>query len=218
VGVIATAGVIGALVGALTGCAGVNEPVETPSPTATAGVPSVVISAEAITVRSRENSIDGFSYFLPAEGTIDALSSVFGEGPTVGVWEGGIESYPGVTYTWPGIEIIDSDVPTVPDEQPEYRISVTAGELNGVVLEAVDGVQVGDSAADLEAAYPDHSFRVSVNGGAERLDVWLGAINVAQPPADSETDLQRTFSVRVSAATPSGPIDTIDAPTPNFRV
>ncbi|MGY4856491.1 hypothetical protein [Cryobacterium sp. AP23] len=194
------------------------EPTETPSATPTAGVASVVISAEAITIRSRENSMDGFSYFVPTADTVDALSTVFGEAPTEGVWAGGIESYPGVTYTWPGFEIIDSDVPTVPEEQPEYRVSVTAGELNGVVLEAVDGVQVGDSAADLEAAYPDQATRVSVNGGAERLDVWLGAINVAQPPVDSETDLQRTFSVRVSAATPSGPIDTIDAPTPNFRV
>jgi hypothetical protein len=95
-GVIARVTLIGAVVcavaGAVTACtAPTVVPTQWTSTTQTARIASVVISAEAITINSRDTSVDGVSYFLPTAGTVDALSAVFGEEPTVGILEGGIE-------------------------------------------------------------------------------------------------------------------------------
>ena len=222
-GVIARVTLIGAMVcavaGAVTACtAPTVVPTQTPSATPTTRIASVVISAEAITINSRDTSVDGFSYFLPTAGTVDALTAVFGEEPTVGILDAGIESYPGVTYTWPGIEIIDSDFPSDPVYEPEYRVSVTSAELNGVLLTTVGGVQVGDSTSDLESSFPGEASRSVVNGGAERLDVMLGTIDLPQEASYPANEPQRTFSVWVSTTDPAGSVDTIAAPWPNFGI
>lgn len=192
-----------------------STPSAKPSATPNADVARVVISADAIDVTSGDTNVT-LSYFDQTESAIDALSAVFGAGPTVGVWEGGIESSPGATYTWPGLVIIDAGEPTLAPTSPEYRVSVTAAEHNGVSLETVDGVQVGDSASDLESAYPDTATRISVGGAAERLDVLLGAIVLPHSDDYPEMDGQLTFSVRVAADDPSGLVDVIAAPSPNF--
>lgn len=156
------------------------------------------------------------SYFEQTQNAIDALSHAFGAEPTVGVWEGGIESYPGATYTWPGLEIVDSEWPTLAPTSPEYRVTLTAAESHGVSLETVDGVRVGDSAADLESAYPDTATRISVGDTPERLDVLLGTIILPHADDYPTMDGQLTFSVHVAANDPSGSVDTIAAPMPNF--
>lgn len=231
---------VGVLSIGLSACAGSGEadvapastasstPSPTPSPTpevtATptalpdAGAASVVVSAEAIDVTSSDGTTWSLSYFEQTENAISALTSAFGAAPTVGVWEGGIESHPGSTYTWPGLELLDTEWPTVAPTSPEYSVTLTAAEFNGVTLETVDGVQVGDSAADLESAYPDNATRISVGGTPERLDVLLGTIVLPHSDDYPDNDGQLTFSVRVAADDPSGSVDTIGAPSPNFGV
>lgn len=230
---------VGVLSVGLSACAGSDEPgaglapttsstpSPTPSPTAAeatatptalpdAAAASVVVSAEAIDVTASNGTSWSLSYFDATENAINALSSVFGAEPAVGVWQGGIESSPGATYTWPGLEILDSEWPTLAPTLPEYRVTLTAAEYNGVSLETVDGVQMGDSAAVLESAYPDTATRISVGDTPERLDVLLGTVMLPHADDYPTMDGQLTFSVRVAAGDPSGSVDTIGAPMPNF--
>ena len=174
--------------------------------------------AETLDITSADDTSVSVSYFEPTDGAVDALSAVLGSDPAVGVWEGGIESYPGVTYTWPGVQIIDDEFPMLEPINPEFRVVLTSAECSQVTLAAVDGIQVGDSAADLEAAYPEAAARVSVDGGSERLDVYLGTVALAASAGDADSNEQRTFSVWVSAEDPSGYVDRISAPAANFGV
>jgi hypothetical protein len=102
--------------------------------------------------------------------------------------------------------------------EPEYRVSVTSAELNGVLLSTVGGVQVGDSASDLESSFPGEASRSVVKGGTERLDVMLGTIDLPQEASYPANEPQRTFSVWVSTTDPAGSVDTLAAPWPNFGI
>ena len=57
-----------------------------------------------------------------------------------------------------------------------------------------------------------------MNGGAERLDVMLGTIDLPQEASYPANEPQRTFSVWVSTTDPAGSVDTIAAPWPNFGI
>ncbi|ANP72351.1 hypothetical protein PA27867_1394 [Cryobacterium arcticum] len=218
----------------LTGCAGAADPgaggstavaatpsatrppaSETPAPAPAVTVDSLVVRSEGIDLGRTDGSSETYGYFDDTQTTIDALTVAFGSDPVVEDVVPERETGPGTTYTWPGVVITDPDTEGNAPFESEYWIAVTAASLNNVDLQTVDGIQVGDSAPALEAAYPDGATRISVGGGPERLDVNVDTVGL--PARDSVEAGELTFSVWLIAPDPSGELNEFRAPSPNFE-
>ncbi|BDZ46665.1 hypothetical protein [Naasia aerilata] len=67
----------------------------------------------------------------------------------------------GVTYDFGGLLIDDTGDDAASDNPawPAYQVVVTAPELGGHPIVTADGVQVGQSAAEVELAHPDAADR-----------------------------------------------------------
>lgn len=174
------------------------------SPVAPAMPAHVVVSASSFRVVLDDGTIgDEFGYFEPIEPVVAALTAVFGGEPVVTTYEG----IPSVDYDWSGVSI-GTDGPAQPPTSPEIIMHVTAAEVHGIGIETVDGIQVGDPVAVLEAANPSHRWQ---RGGAEELVIEVNSVPVT--PDDNE----RTFSVELRSLPSDGPVTQFAAPMKNFE-
>ena len=146
-----------------------------------------------------------FGYFEPMAPVVTELTALFGQEPAVNTYNG----TGAADYDWAGFRM-GTDGPATPPTGAEIIIFVTAPEVNGIAIETVDGISVGDPIADLEAANPNDSSRWTRDGG-EQLDVTLDSTPIT--PGETE----RMFSVTVTAFPSSGPITQFGAPMKNFE-
>ena len=230
---------VGALSGALSGCAGEVQtsagtpptasasatPTPTPTPTdaavaATTATPSdtavrvtgVVVSAETIDLTSSDDSSASLTYFDPIDSVVATLSAAFGSAPVVDAVTPTVEPGPQTTYTWPGLLIVDADWPATAPLDSNFYVTITASEINGVSLGTTDDIQVGDSALPLEAQYPN-----SASGSSwEELTVYVATVEV--PRSDTNQHDGSSISVLVDTDNPAGVITSISAPASNYGV
>ncbi|TFC85945.1 hypothetical protein [Cryobacterium sp. TMT3-29-2] len=198
------------------------DPIEAARPSTPAPVTDLLITATSLELRDASGtSLSTFDYFQPASELVAGLSTAFGSAPISERYEGGSEVPPGTGYIWsnilpadpksPGPEgdfVLMDGVPggTSPHE-PNTWVKVSSSTVKGVHISTVDGISVGDDAAEIAARYPD-----TANPQGSRLDVFVG--HVPLPPMDSLSEL--TFSVWLLAADPLGPITEFRSPSPNW--
>ena len=135
---------------------------------------------------------------------------------------GGSEVPPGTNYIWSDILLTGPESPTPWDgdfilvdgepggaspHEPNTWVKVSSSAVNGVHIRTVDGIAVGDDAAEIAAIHPDTA---RPHGG--RLDIFVGLVPL--PPLDSLTE--PAFSVWLIAADPLGPISEFRSPSPNW--
>ena len=175
------------------------------SPTARADPDYLVVSSTSIKVVLDDGTIgDEFGYFEPIQPVVAALTDVFAEEPVVTEYEGAPTS---VDYDWTGVSI-GTDGPAQSPSGAEIIMFVTAADVNGIGIETIDGIKVGDSAAPLEAA--NSSYRWQRDSG-EELVVTMNSVLI------TSGDNERMFSVQLRALPADGPITQIGAPMKNFE-
>lgn len=214
---------------ALTGCAGggtssakpsasasASASAPTPKPIASSSTPSttaggaeakpnrVVITAEGIqVVNDDETAGESFTYFEPIEDVVAGLSVLFGAPPVPTPYAG-----TSVDYNWDGFQIGTDGRGEAPFYS-ESVVKVRAATVHGLAIETVDGIQVGDPAAPLEAAHPETSHRWVLHG-VDTLTISVGVVSLA-----SGTD--RTFAVELTAQPWDGAVSYFLAPHKNFE-
>ncbi len=172
----------------------------------------VQITAERIELYNDESAlVRSFDYFQPTEEVVAGLTEVFGTAPTAENYSGAHAA--GVRHAWDGFHLMEPNHDE-PPYWPNHWVLVTAPATHGVSVHTLDGIAVGDSAPELEAAYPDTSNRVKVYDKPERLDVRVGI--VALPDPAGEPEAEKEFSVYVSADDPAATVTDFRAPAPNF--
>jgi hypothetical protein len=191
-------------------------PDETSTAAPTVAVERILVRSGGIELANSDGSTTSLNYFNPTQEALDALTIALGTAPASERYAPELEPGPGITYTWPGLVITDPDAPVEAPLYPDYWITVTAPTVSGVEVETVDGIQVGDSAPAVEAAYPDQSSRISVADGPERLDVSVDTIEL--PPTEEVASSDLTFSVWLIAPDPTTVIAEMRAPAGNFGV
>lgn len=192
------------------------SPAPTPTPTATptpdVRVTDIEVTAETIKLHNGDGVVvSTFDYFQPAEDVIAGLTAAFGASPTSAPYR--VTHAAGIKYSWDGFDLHDEEVPTEVPHSTNYWVLVAAPDVNGVSVRTVDGIAVGDSAPELEAAYPETATRVTVSE-SERLDVYVGVTEL--PPMDDSADFVPTFSVFIIAEDPEGTVTDFRAPSPNW--
>jgi len=208
------------LAATLTGCTANEPPATTPSPAGALSTPTaqadasptvradpnhLVVSSTSIQVVLDDGTLgDEFSYFEPIQPVVAALTDVFGEEPVVTEYEDAPTS---VDYDWVGVSI-GTDGPAQPPSGAEIIMFVTAPDVNGIGIETIDGIKVGDPAAPLEAA--NSSYRWQRDSG-EELVVTMNSVPI------TSGDAERMFSVQLRALPADGPITQIGAPMKNFE-
>jgi hypothetical protein len=182
-----------------------------PAPPAAARVTDIVLGATSLNFRDAEGgTVSTFDYFQPPEEIVSALSVVLGSAPTVSTW-GADDNHPGTTYAWGEFALHDYDR-VVGGEAlncPNSSLSVLTEAVNGVHISTVDGIAVGDNAAELEARYPDSSWNSAPLGEpqGEPVELHIAVGHVSLPPCEeSSGNSDRTYSVRLNAPDPLGPI------------
>lgn len=197
--------------------AGATASASTPSPSAhAAGAKAVVVTATTIEVRGdSDDLIASYDYFQPTDEVVSGLTAAFGGEPVTAPYEGESHLTPGVTHSWGGFTLVDTDYPGRAPYEGNHHVLVSSATENGVQITTVDGIAVGDSAAALEASNPDSSERVTAGGLPERLDVMVGSTLL---PADDTGahDATAAFRVWVIAADSAGTVTEIRSPSPNF--
>lgn len=139
---------------------------------------------------------------------VQSLGAALGA-PDVYEWEPGLEDPGGTAYDWNGLLIGDPNGPNFESDPPKFFVQATAAELSGIAITTVDGIQVGDSALDVEARYPDSSRRITVGDEPERLYAFLGAVEL--PPKDPGEP--RRFTVWIMASDPESTITEFRSPS-----
>ncbi|MCI4659322.1 hypothetical protein [Cryobacterium zhongshanensis] len=215
-----------------------SAPTASEPPPAAAAVTDLYISATSLELRDDSGqTLATFGYFQPANEVVAGLSAAFGSPPiTEDYASEHNEQHPGTRYVWgnayvedPGLGLnpytkgdfvfTDEDPVGVAPYEPNTFVLVAADTVNGIHISTVDGIAVGDSAAELEARYPDTSFRYPHQ---PELDIGVGFVPL--PPSntyagyESYAGSQLTFSVQLSAPDPLGPITVFRAPSANWGV
>ncbi|MBG6053671.1 hypothetical protein IWX81_000061 [Salinibacterium sp. CAN_S4] len=135
------------------------EPEPEPEPT----IERVTVLADSITVTDSEgNVVDAVDFFTPPDEIIRVLTNAFGVSPET-VREGpcNCDRSSDTAHNWDGFVLFDATTFGRSGDQPGVRpydtvagVSITAASVNGVQVDTVDGVMVGDDAAPLAANYP----------------------------------------------------------------
>lgn len=211
----------------LTGCAGPADPVRgTANPTATpsaptpserppapAAVTNIFVSATSIELRDASGkTLSKFDYFQSASEVVTGLSQALGSAPIVENFKGRNDTPPTTRYQWDGFVLNDPTTGGTPPFSSNTWVRVSEA-VNGVHIGTVDGIAIGDSAAELEARYPDTSFRLP-SGDQSELNIGVGFVPL--PPSDDNAGSARTFSVQLLAPDPLGPITQLTTPSPNW--
>lgn len=180
----------------------------TPSPTTepAAEPDRLVMSATEVQIVLTDGTVGSqFGYFDPISDVVAQLTELFGQEPVMTAYEGTAAA----DYDWPGLSV-GTDGPGTPPTGAEVIMFVTAAEVAGISIESVDGAQVGDPLAPLEAADPANSYRWQRDGG-EELVVTVGSTPISPDEPDRE------FSVELRALPSDGPITQMGAPMKNFE-
>ena len=226
--------VVGAVL--LTACSGPVAPIpRTLSPTAmpttatatesappvAARVTDLVLSATSIEFRDASGTAQStFDYFQPPYKLVSALSLALGSAPTESTW-GEDDKHRGITHAWGDFALLNYD-PVVGGETlncPNSSFSVAADAVNGVRISTVDGIAVGDNAAKIAARYPDTSWRSAPLGepAGEPVELHIGVGHVSLPPCEAARgNSDRTYSVRLDAPDPLGPITEFWVPSADW--
>ncbi|TDW30843.1 hypothetical protein [Cryobacterium psychrophilum] len=161
-----------------------------------------------------------FDYFQPPDKLVSALSLVLGSAPTESTW-GEDDKHRGITHAWGDFALLNYD-PVVGGEKlncPNSSFSVAADAVNGVRISTVDGIAVGDNAAEIAARYPDTSWRSAPGGepAGEPVELHIGVGHVSLPPCEAARgNSDRTYSVRLDAPDPLGPITEFWVPSADW--
>lgn len=213
----------------LTGCSGqAGPPPGTFSPTATtttesappaaAKVANLILSSTSIKFRDASGkALSSFDYFQPPDELVSALTMALGSAPIVSTW-GEDEKHSGITHAWGDFALHDFN--RVADGErrncPNSTFSVLAEAVNGVHISTVDGIAVGDNAAELESRYPDSSWHSAPLGDPQgepvELHIAVGHVSLT-PCEESGGNSDRTYSVRLDAPDPLGPITGFGVPS-----
>lgn len=185
-----------------------------PSATADAAVADILVTAEAVELRDSAGAVvASLDYFESATEAREELTQAFGAEPTSEDYRSNHAA--GTMYSWDGFYLADTTLPpTNAPYEPDYWVRVTSPTVNGVHVHTLDGIEPGDPAPELEAKYRDSSTRVKVDGKPERLDVFVGSIEL--PPRDGSAPGDLTLSVMISAQDPAGTVTDFRAPSANF--
>ena len=196
----------------------------TPTPTPEAVAERIVVTAESMAVLMSDGFTGAtFDYFEPADLAVEGLTDVLGAAPTTTQEPGNPDDGSFTLHEWDGVAIWDLDRPASAPFRSDWTMLLTAPTAGGVALETVDGVQVGDSASALEAAYPDQFTHVECCGQPERTDFRIGAKPIeateqqlAEIRGELPEETSPEFAVWVLAADSAGAVTRILAPSPNF--
>ncbi|TFC85947.1 hypothetical protein E3T28_15745 [Cryobacterium sinapicolor] len=177
-------------------------------------VTDIFVSATSIELRDASGkTLSTFDYFQPASEVVAGLSQALGSAPILDNFEGRNDVPPTTRYEWGGFLLNDPLTGGMPPFSSNTWVRVSSEAVNGVRISTVDGIAVGDSAADLEARYPDTSFRHPLAGQSE-LHIGVGFVPL--PPSDDYVGSELTFSVQLFARDPLGPITQLTTPSPNW--
>lgn len=152
-----------------------------------------------------------FDYFQPTEEVLEALTEVFGTAPVSEPYKHNHGS--GIGHSWEGFSLTDPSYAMAPYD-PSHWVGVTAESVNGVHVRTIDGIAIGDSAAEVEAAHPHESERFTYPNGVELLQIFVGAIRL--PDREAVAGVEHEFSVGIYTDNPDGVVINIGAPTANF--
>lgn len=178
------------------------------APSAAATVTDIILGATSTEFRDAAGAtVSTFDSFQPPAELVSALSTALGSAPTESPW--GDDTRPGTTYTWGDFALHDYDRVAGGETLncPTSSFSALTDSVNGVHLSTVDGITVGDDAAELEARYPDTSWRSAPlddpQGEAVELHISVG--HVSLPPCeDANGNADRTYAVLLDAPDPLG--------------
>ncbi|MGG7510783.1 hypothetical protein [Plantibacter sp. YIM 135249] len=188
-------------------------PSATPTPTPADAVASrVVVHSQTVDVVAEDGStIASVRYFDPATDMVAALTKAFKAEPVVTPDAGGNETPSGTRYTWGGFAIVDRDVEQAEPYSPALAAFWDTADVNGVRVETVDGIAVGDAAEPLAEGHPDGLFRNPNNG---ELSV---RVDVALLPLNADYGDKPSFAVALVGVT-DGPVARMIAPSGNWGV
>lgn len=191
-----SAGTAVILAAGIAGCTPAPEPTAAPTPSASAPSPTptptptptpepevrVVITTLTLDVYTDDALTSSWAHADRDPTEIPGLTQVFGTEPVVTSetrpGEGGRNDY--AIYSWPGFELrfISSEF-----GRRNVWVTATAASLGAVSIEAADGVQVGDDAQSLAAAYPELATTIETPTG-DVLRVKLSAIPTGREGSD----------------------------------
>jgi hypothetical protein len=127
----------------------------TPSPSRLPVAERLVVDSQSLTVLADDGTaLQSFTYFDPAADVVAALATLFAADPEVEDVQP-YEGYPFTQYEWPGFSLNDSIQEPDGVYYVNFRIQITAATLNGIALETVEDISVGDDPLPIEAAHPD---------------------------------------------------------------
>lgn len=181
-------------------------PEAAPAPAPAAEADRLVMSSSGVQIFLDDGTVGlEFGYFDPIGPVADELSGLFGQVPVVTTYDGNVAA----DYEWPGLSI-GTDGPAVPPMGAEIIMFVSAAEVNGIAIETVDGIKVGDPLEALALADPNNAHRWQRDGVEELV------VTVDPTPVSADYP-EREFSVELRALPSSGPITKMGAPMKNFE-
>jgi len=181
-------------------------------PTDDARVTEIYITAEVIEFHDRDGAVvSTFDYFQPTEEVLYALTEVFGTAPVSEPYKHNHGS--GIGHTWDGFHLTDPSYASAP-YAPSHFVGVTAESVHGVHVRTIDGIAIGDSAPEVEAAHPHESERFTYPNGVELLQIFVGTVRL--PDQEAAAGVEHNFTVGIYMDNPDGVVINIGAPTPNF--
>ena len=193
------------------------QPEPEPEPT----IERVTVLADSITVTDSEgNVVDAVDFFTAPDEIVRVLTNAFGVSPDT-VREGpcNCDREWDTAHNWDGFRLVHVTAFGNPGDQPGVRpyfnaaaVSITAASVNGVQVDTVDGVTVGDDATPLAANYPTVTQPNYLNPdqpGETRVD--FGTI----PLPDDSYNTGLSFSIHAFWTTGEGVVTWISAPMKN---
>jgi hypothetical protein len=190
-------------------------PTATPTPTEQAGPEAerIIVSAEAIVVLASDGTeLAAYDYFQDTAEVVDGLTEVFGGPPADNPFEGDAHSPAGVERAWEGFSILDDEREPTPPHTPNHLVDVTASEVNGILVETMDGFAVG-SVADEVLAAPDAEPYSPPGETLQLIQIDAVPLDFDDPICPDGTC---TLSVRMFTDDSAEEIVRMLAPAPNF--
>jgi hypothetical protein len=230
---IAFAGVV-AVTSALVGCAESSSPAPTPSSSTSTVEPAppetetpaaaakLVIAADSLTMLDTASNVMFSVDYRTLTGDVVALLTEQLGAPEETALAGGNHNGEGKKYSWDGFSLTAEDRwATLPDAEmptwePRWWVTATAPAARGVVVEAVDGIKVGDDTQQVIDRYPDDSEHMVPGSGLPRVDIFIGAVAIPIREEEFAGGPDELWRVWLFDEDPQDVIQEIRAPSPNY--